>query len=604
MKSIQTIIFSLTPILVWAQVSLIGFGVSNKYVQDFNATTAAVPAGWSFFETGTNANTSFAAGTGSNNAGDTYFLGTGGEWCFGGLQSGTLNPRIGAYFTNNTSGTISSITISYKGETWRVGAANRSDRIQFEYSLNATTLNNGTWIPVADLNYSNPGQASTASGSQLHSSIITSTIGGLNIANGASFFIRWTDLDATGSDDAMGVDNFEIYVQACTNTTLPSSSVSGGTEQCVDNGWTYYGTATDRYFALFKNGNTVNISANVLVGTFSTPMSSNGVNLQHQIFLMNRLWNVTLHSGSISSSNPVKVRFYYNPSELIAAQSARNSAYAALTGTNSVTNGASIEWFRTLTVLMNAAFVSGIVGNTFPSPVIKFNTSPNTASIGITSNGISYVELEGITSLTSGGGGGFSFGPPNGGGNNALPVTWIGIEAKRIEAEIVLDWQTGSEHNSDYFMVEASQNGKDFVSIGKPIPAAKHSQTAQSYRTSFPDLPENNYFRIKQIDQDGSVTYSKTTQIEQPRDQSPNISLHPTRLTSHDAIVLTYNNLDGNDVQIQIVDMLGRVVYQKNITLNPVETTKKIELPPINPGNYRALLTSSTYHKSVRFVAE
>jgi hypothetical protein len=604
MKSIQTIIFSLTPILIWAQVSLTGFGVSNKYVQDFNATTAAVPAGWSFFETGSNANTSFATGTGSNNAGDTYFLGTGGEWCFGGLQSGSLIPRVGAYFTNNTGGTISSITISYKGETWRVGNTNRSDRIEFGYSLNATSLNNGTWIPVAALNYSNPGQAATASGSQLHSSVITSTISGLNIANGANFFIRWTDLDVTGSDDAMGVDDFELFVHACAQPALPSSSVSGGTEQCVDNGWTYYGTATDRYFALFKNGNTLNVTANVLVGTFSTPMSSNGVNLQNQLFLMNRLWNVTLNSGSISSSNPVKVRFYYNPNELTAAQSARNSAYAALTGTNSVTNGASVEWFRTLTVPMNAAFVSGIVGNTFPSPVIKFNTSPNTASIGITTNGVTYVELEGITSLTSGGGGGFSFGPPNGGGNNSLPVTWIAVEAKRMEENIVLDWQTGSEYNSDYFIVETSQNGQDFVSIGEQIPAAKYSQTKQSYRTSFPDLPENNYFRIKQIDQDGSATYSKTIQIEQPRDLSPNISLHPTKLSSPDAIVLTYNNLDRESIQIQIVDILGRVVYQNNVALNPIETTKKIELPPIIPGNYSALLTSSNYHKMIKIIIE
>jgi hypothetical protein len=152
--------------------------------------------------------------------------------------------------------------------------------------------------------------------------------------------------------------------------------------------------------------------------------------------------------------------------------------------------------------------------------------------------------------------------------------------------------------------VETSQNGKDFVSIGEQIPAARHSQTKQSYRTSFRDLPENNYYRIKQIDQDGSATYSKTIQIEQPRDLSPNISLHPTKLSSPDAIVLTYNNLDRESVQIQIVDILGRVVYQNNMSLNPIETTKKIELPPINPGNYRVLLTSSNCHKMITIIIE
>ena len=603
MKSIQTIIFSLTPILFWAQVSLTGFGISNKYTQNFDAATAAVPAGWSFFETGTNANTSFAIGTGSSNTGDTYFLGTGSEWCFGGLLSGNLNPTIGAYFTNNTGGSISSITISYKGETWRVGVANRSDRIEFGYSLNATAVNNGTWVPVTALDYSNPGQASTASGSQLHSSVIASTISGLNIANGASFFIRWTDFNASGADDAMGVDDFEIYVHACADITLPSSSVTGNSEQCVDNGWTYYGTTTDRYFAVFKNGNTVNLTADVHLGTFSTPMSSNGANLQHQLFLMNRLWDVTLNSGSISSGNPVKVRFYYNPSELTAAQSARNSAYAALTGTSSVTNGASVEWFKTLTVPMNATFVSGIVGNTFPSPVIKFNAAPNTATIGISNNGITYIELEGITSF-SGGGGGFSFGAPNGVGSNALPVTWVGIEAKKTEAGIVVDWQTGSEHNSDYFVVETSQNGEDFVPIGKPIPAARYSQTLQFYQTTFPDQAENIYFRIKQIDQDGGFTYSETIQIEQFIDRSPHITLNPTKISINEEMVLTCNNLAGESVQMQIVDILGRVVFQNNIVVKDIETTKSIPLPTINLGTYRALLNSLKYHKSIRFTVE
>lgn len=189
-----------------AQVSLIG----GTYSQDFNAATpAALPGGWLFAESGTNADTTVSSGTGSSNAGNTYLLGSGGDWAFGGLQSGSLIPTVGAAFTNNTGATITELQVSYTGETWRVGAVSRSDRLDFQYSVDATSLTTGTWANVDGLDYANPGQA-TGSGSMLHSATITANITGLSIANGATFHLRWTDFNASGADDAMGVDNFSI----------------------------------------------------------------------------------------------------------------------------------------------------------------------------------------------------------------------------------------------------------------------------------------------------------------------------------------------------------------------------------------------------------
>src|SRR5678810_504110 len=118
-----------------SQVSLTG----PSYNQDFNTlalsgTSSTVPAGWLFFESGTNGNTIYTAGTGSGNAGDTYSFGaaSNSERAFGGLQSGTLIPTIGAGFTNNTGGTVTSLAIAYTGEQWRLGATGRTDRIDFQ----------------------------------------------------------------------------------------------------------------------------------------------------------------------------------------------------------------------------------------------------------------------------------------------------------------------------------------------------------------------------------------------------------------------------------------------------------------------------------------
>jgi len=200
--------------------------------QNFNSlpttgTSSTLPTGWYFNETGGSANTTFTAGTGSASTGDTYALGATGnsDRSLGGLLSTSLVPTWGAKVQNTTGSSVSIITISYTGETWRVGATNRSDRIDFQYSTDATSLTTGSWIDENNLDYANPGQAATGSGSLQHSSNITFTLKNLSIPAGASFWIRWNDFDASGADDAMGVDDVCITaVTPCTPAVSISSS--------------------------------------------------------------------------------------------------------------------------------------------------------------------------------------------------------------------------------------------------------------------------------------------------------------------------------------------------------------------------------------------
>jgi predicted extracellular nuclease len=210
-------------------VSLTSIGTA--YTQDFNTlatsgTSSTVPTGWAFSEAGTAANTTYTAGTGSGNTGDTYSFGATGntERAFGGLQSGALIPTNGACFTNNTGSSITSLAISYTGEQWRLGTAGRADRIDFQYSTNATSLTTGTWTDVDALDFSSPTTTGTLGAldgnAAANRTNISFTIPSLNIANGTTFFIRWNDFNASGADDGLAVDDFSL---------TPMGSGGGGT---------------------------------------------------------------------------------------------------------------------------------------------------------------------------------------------------------------------------------------------------------------------------------------------------------------------------------------------------------------------------------------
>jgi predicted extracellular nuclease len=221
-------------------VSLTTLG--SAYTQDFNtlAITGTVntnlPTGWDLSESGSSSrnNGAYAASTGSDIAGDVYSFGATGntERAYGTLRSGTLVPLFGASFTNDTGSSITSLAISYTGEQWRAGVTNRgaADRLDFQLSTDATSLATGTWLDYNDLDFNSPNiiaSTNTLDGNAADNRAnVNFTISGLNIPNGDTFWIRWTDFDISSSDDGLSIDDFSISAFGTTDSILSINDVT------------------------------------------------------------------------------------------------------------------------------------------------------------------------------------------------------------------------------------------------------------------------------------------------------------------------------------------------------------------------------------------
>lgn len=193
-----------------------------------STTNTALPTGWALTETGggTRDNEQYAVDTGGSNTGDTYSYGAAAstERAFGGLQSGSLIPVIGVQFQNNAGRPIGTLSIAYMCEQWRLGATGRTDRMDFQYSTDATSLTTGTWTDVDALDCL--GAVSTGTVGALNGNdaanrtSVSNSITGLNIANNATFWFRWNSSDATGADDGLAVDDFTLSALGTNAVTL------------------------------------------------------------------------------------------------------------------------------------------------------------------------------------------------------------------------------------------------------------------------------------------------------------------------------------------------------------------------------------------------
>jgi hypothetical protein len=242
-------------------------------------SSSTMPTGWYFSESGTGANSTYTAGTGSVSSGDTYSFGTtSGDRALGTLLSGSVTSTIGTKFINSSGETITSIKITYTGEQWRLGATGRTDKLVFSYSTDASSLTTGTWTTFTSLDFTAPVTTGTTGAldgnSSANRTTITATITGLSISNGATLWLRWVDFDASGADDALAIDDI-TFTPFSNTVTASSPNPTPGTinNLNINNDASLTGDVTvtgklnvESGKKITLNGNTLTVNGNI-VGT-------------------------------------------------------------------------------------------------------------------------------------------------------------------------------------------------------------------------------------------------------------------------------------------------------------------------------------------------
>jgi hypothetical protein len=172
----------------------------------------------------------------------------------------------------------------------------------------------------------------------------------------------------------------------------------------------------------------------------------------------------------------------------------------------------------------------------------------------------------------------YSFNPIS--GVVILPIEMISFEAQAFgNALNKISWSTLSESNTDYFSVEKSQNGKDFVSIEK-IQAAGNSSQKLHYQVF--DKAENgllNYYRIKTVDRDGKFYYSEIKAISNK--SSEEITIYPN--PSKDGIFNLINNSESDFEKISVYSNDGKMIYESELN-----STNTLDLSMLQSGTYIA----------------
>jgi len=367
-----------------------------------------------------------------------------------------------------------------------------------------------------------------------------------------------------------------VMVTVTVNDPVALTMVDGDQQSCASNGlnqWLHLTNNSGEVIASINdNGISLgNVTATTYIASSSTvPM--NPTSCAGTIATMRRHY---LLQSDQNWSGTVNVRLYFTDAELDSLISVSQSNSAGGGCEDEVFSIADLKVTRYKGAnddddLSNNSAIAGDYD--FISP-----TANNTAYGG------NYVEF----TVTNTAAAGFSEFWLHGAVNQPFPIELTSFLAQAIDNRWVrINWETSSETNNRGFGLERSVDGQQFEEIAW-YDGAGNSNTPQYYTHQDEDiLPGTVYFyRLKQVDLDGSIQYSNRVQASFLYDQSLTIGeLAPNPASTE--VHLVFDASTAQSVQVRIVDNLGRVLVSQRYTLTLGSQSLSLPIQALTDGIY------------------
>lgn len=177
-----------------------------------------------------------------------------------------------------------------------------------------------------------------------------------------------------------------------------------------------------------------------------------------------------------------------------------------------------------------------------------------------------------------------------------IPVKLLYFEAMQPDNEqVYLSWQTAVEINNDFFTVESSTNGLQWLELAK-VKGAGNSIEVLNY--NFIDKNPRSaisYYRLKQTDFDGRFAYSKIIAVDIDGFEKPQVNVFPNPTTNQ----VTVEADEAELVHLRVYNLLGQDITASTKKLSSNNIKQVLDLSLLQTGIYliKTKTTASKVYK-------
>jgi len=194
----------------------------------------------------------------------------------------------------------------------------------------------------------------------------------------------------------------------------------------------------------------------------------------------------------------------------------------------------------------------------------------------------------------------------SGNGNNPLPVELLSFTAKLDGTQVLLDWNTASEIDNDYFTIDKTKDTRKFVEVAR-VKGAGTTNLASVYST-IDKTPYTgvSYYRLRQTDFEGKVTDMGMVAINNTGGtETQTLIVFPNPAQSVPLNVNLRGYGSGEQVALDLRDAKGQTMLSKALeTENTGEFIYAVDTTSLSPGVYVLTVRGSLGPISVKVVIQ
>jgi len=168
--------------------------------------------------------------------------------------------------------------------------------------------------------------------------------------------------------------------------------------------------------------------------------------------------------------------------------------------------------------------------------------------------------------------------------NTILPVSYLTFSGQATEQGNLIQWDTHIENGVQEFVLEQSADGQTFRTIDSRSAVGSATEGANYEVLDRNPLRPITYYRLREINSDGAVSYSEVISVQ------PDAALDPVRNIYVDNVygqlVVDLDMVKAGEIQFDIMDGMGKVVFRADQYAVAGAQTLRFDVSQLANGYY------------------
>jgi hypothetical protein len=157
--------------------------------------------------------------------------------------------------------------------------------------------------------------------------------------------------------------------------------------------------------------------------------------------------------------------------------------------------------------------------------------------------------------------------------SNLLPVTFVSFEGNCENDRTFLTWETASETNNNYFEIQKSDDGKNWVFVSIVQGSGNSTQEIKYQYIDNSTESKLTYYRLKQVDFNGNYKYSRVISVSNCSEYFSELEIYPNPTIG--MFHWLNNGIQEQIFSIDIFNVLGEKVYSSGGNSSEIDLTSQ-----------------------------